>query len=124
MSCNLFRLLNPCKYGTNYESITAVFPSLLKFSASLMQILSPSLSKLNLQSFCPLTNNVSYSFGFSFHLSLYNSFNFNTNNFSHLHLFVLYKITSQTFKVDVPPHSIYKVHFFNIHCHMRPHAGL
>jgi len=92
--------------------ITIVFPSLLAFFAALMQIFSSSHSKFNLQSLCPFTNNVSYSFGFSFHLGLCHSVHFNTNHCSHLHLFVLYKIMSPTYKVNVPPHSIYKAQFF------------
>jgi hypothetical protein len=84
----------------------------------LVQIFSSSHSKLNLKSLCPLTNSVSYSFGFgfgfgfSFHLSLSNPVHFNTNHCSHLYLFVLYKIMSPTFKVNVPRHSIYKAHVF------------
>jgi hypothetical protein len=92
--------------------ITIVFPSLLAFSVTLMQIFSSSHSKLNLQSLCPFTNNVSYSFGFSFHLGLCHSVHFNTKHCSHLHLFVLCKIMSPTYKVNVPPLSIYKAHVF------------
>jgi hypothetical protein len=109
-SCNFIHLLNSCKYSTNYEARYAVFPSLLAFSASLMQIFPSSHYKLNLQSLGPLTNNVFYSFGLSFYLSSCNSVHFNTNYFSHWHLFVLYKIMSPTF--NVPPHSTYKVHVF------------
>ena len=125
ISCNFIQLPNSGKYSTNYEAHYAVFPSFLAFSSSLMQICSSSHSKSNLQSLSPLTNNVSYSFGFHFHLSICNLVHFNTKHFSHLHLFVLYKIMSPIFKLNVPPHSTYKVNvFFNIHFCMRPHAGL
>jgi hypothetical protein len=88
--------------------ITIVFPSLLEFFAALMQNIPNSICNLSVPSPTMfLTPLVLVS------ISVYAIQSTLTPTIdSHLHLFVLYKIMSPTYKVNVPPHSTYKAHVF------------